>query len=367
MRNDKDASLERMFSSCTYHLPEDRILNRGLQERMKNMILADKIMNERKRNGWSQEELAEKLAVSRQSVSKWEGAQAVPDLQRIIRMAEIFGVSTDYLLKDDIEIAAEAKGEIVEAESVPPMRKVSMEEAVGYLDFMEIYANRVANAVSMCILSPVILIFLAGLSEEKRFGISENLAAAVGIVVLFLLVAAAVFIFVTTGLKMKHYEYLDREAIETEYGIAGMVGEKKRNYENKYSVLIVTGVLLCIASPLPLIVASLANLGELVITTMVGVLLMMVATAVNLFVRAGSVNGSYDRLLQEGEFTLAQKEREKQKGNIASVYWSLVLAIYFIWSFVTMKWNITWIVWPIAGVLFGAVSAVTGMLIKDGR
>ena len=43
------------------------------------MILADKIIEERKRNGWSQEELAEKLGVSRQSVSKWEGAQSVPD------------------------------------------------------------------------------------------------------------------------------------------------------------------------------------------------------------------------------------------------------------------------------------------------
>ena len=67
------------------------------------MILADKIINERKKNGWSQEELAEMLSVSRQSVSKWEGAQAAPDLNKIIKMAEIFGVSTDYLLKDEIE------------------------------------------------------------------------------------------------------------------------------------------------------------------------------------------------------------------------------------------------------------------------
>ena len=67
------------------------------------MILADKIINERKKNGWSQEELAEMLDVSRQSVSKWEGAQSVPDLQKILKMAEMFGVSTDYLLKDEME------------------------------------------------------------------------------------------------------------------------------------------------------------------------------------------------------------------------------------------------------------------------
>ena len=64
------------------------------------MILADKIAELRKKNGWSQEELAGQLGVSRQSVSKWESASSMPDLDKILKMSEIFGVSTDYLLKD---------------------------------------------------------------------------------------------------------------------------------------------------------------------------------------------------------------------------------------------------------------------------
>ena len=60
------------------------------------MILADKIILLRKKNGWSQEELAEKMNVSRQSVSKWEGANSIPDISKIIDMSKIFGVSTDY-------------------------------------------------------------------------------------------------------------------------------------------------------------------------------------------------------------------------------------------------------------------------------
>ena len=51
------------------------------------MILADKITEERKRNGWSQEELAEKLGISRQAVYKWESAGSIPDLQRIIQLS----------------------------------------------------------------------------------------------------------------------------------------------------------------------------------------------------------------------------------------------------------------------------------------
>ena len=63
------------------------------------MIFADKLIALRKKAGWSQEELAQQLNVSRQSVSKWEGAQSVPDLDKIVQFSRIFGVSTDYLLK----------------------------------------------------------------------------------------------------------------------------------------------------------------------------------------------------------------------------------------------------------------------------
>ncbi len=64
------------------------------------MPLADKIIELRKKQGWSQIDLADRLGVSRQSVSKWEMAQAVPELDKIIKMSELFAVTTDYLLKD---------------------------------------------------------------------------------------------------------------------------------------------------------------------------------------------------------------------------------------------------------------------------
>ena len=64
------------------------------------MIFADKLIRLRKKNGWSQEELAEKLNVSRQAVSKWESAQTVPELEKLLQLSALFGVTTDYLLKD---------------------------------------------------------------------------------------------------------------------------------------------------------------------------------------------------------------------------------------------------------------------------
>ena len=97
------------------------------------MILADKITEERKKNGWSQEELANQLGVSRQAVSKWESAGAVPDLQRILQMSELFGVSTDYLLKDEMQAENITYHESTESYA-EPLKKVTMENANEFLD-----------------------------------------------------------------------------------------------------------------------------------------------------------------------------------------------------------------------------------------
>lgn len=67
------------------------------------MKLSDKIIKLRKTNGWSQEELAEKLDVSRQAISRWESAAAQPDATNILKLSKLFGVTTDYLLNDDYE------------------------------------------------------------------------------------------------------------------------------------------------------------------------------------------------------------------------------------------------------------------------
>ena len=67
------------------------------------MKLPDKIIKHRKVNGWSQEDFAEKLNVSRQAISRWENGTALPDAQNILQISKLFQVTTDYLLNDDYE------------------------------------------------------------------------------------------------------------------------------------------------------------------------------------------------------------------------------------------------------------------------
>ena len=65
------------------------------------MTFGEKVQRLRKQQGWSQEELAERIPISRQAVSKWESGAAVPDVENVVAIGKLFGVSTDYLLHDD--------------------------------------------------------------------------------------------------------------------------------------------------------------------------------------------------------------------------------------------------------------------------
>lgn len=194
------------------------------------MILADKITEERKRNGWSQEELVSQLGVSRQAVSKWESAGSVLDLQRILQLYQLFGVTTDYLLKDEMTPEIISENTVYE-ENAKPVRKVSMEEANEFLDMKRKGAVTVANAVTMCILSPALLVILGSMADDHVFHVSDALASALGCIFLFGMIAAAVYQFITYGIREEHMEHLEKENFETEYGVAGMVRERRNSYE----------------------------------------------------------------------------------------------------------------------------------------
>ena len=163
------------------------------------MILADKIIDLRKKNGWSQEELAEKLGVSRQAVSKWESAQAIPDLGRVLAMADLFSVTTDYLLRDENEAPTPAAVEDGASES--SVRRVSMEEASAFLALCRKQAPTRALAVSLCVLSPIPLLMILSRTGE---GPAAGVGSIIGVVILLLLVVAAVVIFLRQAWKARN-------------------------------------------------------------------------------------------------------------------------------------------------------------------
>ncbi len=320
------------------------------------MILADKIFTLRKNNNWSQEELAEKLNVSRQSISKWESAQAIPDINRILEMAKLFGVTTDYLLKDDLEKTA--YGETDDAAG----RKLSVQEVNDYLKDNRQFSRRMALGVFLCVLSPITLIQLTGNAEA--IGISDTVGAAVGIAALLLIAAAAVALFIIATTAMRRYEYLQKGEFELEYGAEGIIREKRAAFLKTHTTNIVLGVALCIVCAVPLITAGALNAKESVLVGLVGVLLAIVSIACWLFVSSGVLMGGYSRLLCEGDYTPAAREQEQHQDKIGAIYWPLVVAGYLLWSFLSGNWAFTWVVWPIAGLVFAALTATISAVKK---
>ena len=326
------------------------------------MILADKIMTLRKKAGWSQEELAARLNVSRQSVSKWEGAQSIPDMDKVVQMSRLFGVTTDFLLKDELEIEEHTQSEPMDE---PPLRRVTMEEASAYLALRRAAAPKMALATFLCIISPVALLMLAAMSEVSRFGISENAASGIGLCVLLVLVAIGVALFLTCSARVRDFAFLEEEPFETEYGVSGMVKERMQDFAGTYSRLNITGTVLCILSAVPLFVSMCIETADVVYVAAVCLLLIIAGIGCVAFTYGGTIHASMERLLEEGDYTRQQKSRRGVKGAISTIYWLLVTAIFMWYTFGPSgngQARYSWFIWAIAGVLYAAVMLVVNLI-----
>ena len=136
----------------------------------------------RRRAGYTQESLAEALNVSRQAVSKWESAQSMPDLDKIVQLSELLGVSTDYLLKSDRDAPeAETPQRTQEKASA---RRVTREEVSRFLTLQESTAPKISLGVALCVWSPIVLIGLTALGSVFHVKIPDSVAGGSGLCVL---------------------------------------------------------------------------------------------------------------------------------------------------------------------------------------
>ena len=324
------------------------------------MILADKIINLRKKEGWSQEQLAEKVGVSRQSISKWESAQSIPDMNKLLLLAQIFNVSTDFLLKDEMEIEdcipMQQTETAVSVETGEELIPVTMENAVEFLTRNERGAFKVALGVMMCIFSPVVLILLEGAAEAGKIPLTEDRGAFVGLVVLMTLISTAVVLFIHTGMQNGKYDYIREKSIDTAYGVDGMVKDRMQKFESTHTRDLIVGIGLCVASCIPIFVCGIINEeDELLGCIGAACLLTLVAVGVYYIVKTSCIWGGYQALLEEGDYSRINKKFSRA---VSGIYWGTATAIYLLISFLTMRWEATWVIWPVAAVMYGVVNEI---------
>lgn len=323
------------------------------------MILADKIIEQRKKLGLSQEELASMMDVSRQSVSKWESAQSTPDLNKIIALSKIFDVSTDYLIKDEIEDITEVPAE-AQDESIKKYRKISLQDAHDILATHKKAAKSIALGVMLCILGVIPTLILGTFAEEGKIPLSEDMAGGIGVAILLVFVAIATALFVLHGIKLSKFEFIEKGEFETEYGVTGLIKEKKAAFSEVFIRNIVLGVVTIIIGVIPMIVIGVigdSQGSDAIASIGVAVLLLMAAIGTYPLITAGMTNSLYDQLLKEGDYTAENRKKNKKLEGFAGVYWCTVTAFFLGYSFITEDWGHSWIIWAVAGVLFGGIAA----------
>lgn len=199
---------------------------------------------------------------------------------------------------------------------------------------------------------------LSVMSEKTIYNISENVAAGIGMITLLILIANAVTLFILSSSKTSAFEFLENEIFETSYGVTGMVKERKEDYRESYTKNIAIGVCFCVLSLVPLFAAIIISEDDLFMVSMVAVMLALIGIGVNFIVKTCIIWESFDKLLQEGEYSKRKKKEKIASSKVNTIYWSVVTAGYLAYSFISYKWHFSWIIWPVAAVLYPAVTSI---------
>ena len=372
------------------------------------MLLSEKIMSLRKRNGWSQEELAQQLGVSRQSVSKWESMASMPDIQKIMSMSELFGVSTDYLLKDELEelpatavtttaattaddadtatsdgIAGAAASADTGASSgddastskvVVPKLSVSLETATEYLDAVARTSRPTSFAITLFILGPALLVSLATYSEDAlNFDptrISPDALGIAGVCLMMLFTAAGVGLLILQDMKLAKFKQFKKSSLELQYGVEAAVRRRAESTESLRYMQQAAGVCLTILSAIPFLIASYFGAG---LTFAIGFLAaaILVSLGVYLLVYSGILRDGYRVLLQEGDFSHDEKSSKNdykstalKYRSLAKAYFGAIALLYVGYSFITKDWKSSWIIWPVSALLYHIALSILNALKK---
>lgn len=158
------------------------------------------------------------------------------------------------------------------------------------------------------------------MSEMPNYHISENAADGIGICVLIVLIAIAVTIFILCGMKTKKYEFMEKEDIETAYGVSGMVKEKRDAYHSMYVTQLVIGITCCICSVIPLFGTLAVSESDFYMVSAVCMLLTLVAIGTYFIVRSAAKMNAVNQLLEEEDYTRQKKHENKKMSGPVTVY-----------------------------------------------
>lgn len=237
-------------------------------------------------------------------------------------------------------------------------RNMSHEEVETYLSKNHLATILVAIGVFICIMTPAVFVLISTILENN-FDIvtNQNMIDSIPIVIFFCMIAVAVGLFIYAGYYISDYKYIKNGDFEINTSTRVYLQQKYNSVKPVVTLFIIVGVLLCILSVLPIIVMNALYETDFVSGISVFIFLSTIAVAVFLFIYFGDKEETYKRLLHEDEYAKKSVSDDRVISIVASIVWPLTVVGYLVWSFIGNAWNISWLIWPIVGILFGCFSS----------
>ncbi len=200
------------------------------------MTLGQKLKALLKNNGMTQEDLAEKLDVSRQAVGKWVNDKGIPEVGKLVQISNLFGVSTDYLLKEDYEekSVSEEKAVTKEDDVSKSGYYVSQEMLDGYLMYSRQNVKQITGGISLFILSNIFYSF-----EHHNMIMSF---------LYWLTMITGIIIIIWNFLQTRQYQEIKNERLTFDETVYLEFKKQRENRRKKYAVMIIVGVVILMAS-----------------------------------------------------------------------------------------------------------------------
>jgi transcriptional regulator with XRE-family HTH domain len=193
------------------------------------MTLGQKLRTLLKDNGMTQEDLAERLEVSRQAVGKWVNDKGIPEVGKLVQISNLFGVSTDYLLKEDYEEKGYPEENVVSDSGY----YVSQEMLDGYLSYSRQNVKQITGGISLFVLSNVF-----GCFDDYR----------IMSFLYWVTMAAGIIMIVWQFLQIRKYQEIRNEHLTFDDKVFGEFKKQRENRRKKYAVMMIAGVVILLAS-----------------------------------------------------------------------------------------------------------------------
>lgn len=323
------------------------------------MNIAKNLQYLRKRDKITQEDLADKLGVSRQSVSKWETGEAYPETEKLLSLCELFNVSLDDLMRGDISATA-----TVETEDAEPQQATEIKAFHAHINK---FSLGISLGVALILIGVALCVLLAGISFTLIEPYSE-LTAIMGGVAVILFVAPAVFLFVFNGIMHDRFQ-------KAHPVIESPAAPKAELFSKRFPIamaLLISGILLDTAflvvmtSFIETGIISVSNTDAIqcyITAAFLAALGCIVGGIVYLGIRRSKYN--IEEYNKQTRATLNPSPRDKLAGAIGGIIMMSATALFLILGFTCKLWHPAWIVFPVCGILCGIVRTALNAKNRD--